>query len=83
MHPVLVAGRGLECLDDAQGYANPGATMLDRLGSRDPTNWDANTATLHSGYKGYPPPAGVGSPPRSVAVLLGGMVDGLVPRCTL
>ena len=41
MHPVLVAGRGLECLDDAQGYANPGATMLDRLGSRDLTNWDA------------------------------------------
>ena len=46
MHPVLAAGRGLECLDDAQGYANPGATMLDRLGSRDLTNRDANTATL-------------------------------------
>ena len=46
MHPVLDAGRGLVCLNDAQGYANPGATMLDRLGSRDPTNWDA---TIRSG----------------------------------
>ena len=35
MHPVLAAGRGLECPDDAQGYAYLGATMLDRLGSRD------------------------------------------------
>ena len=42
MHPVLVAERGLECLDDAQGYANPGTTMLDRLGPRVQTNWDAN-----------------------------------------
>ena len=41
-HPVFAAGRGLECLDDAQGYANPGATMLDRLGSRDLTNRDAS-----------------------------------------
>ena len=41
MHPVLGAGRGLECSDDAQGYANSGATMLDRLESRDQTSRDA------------------------------------------
>ena len=46
MHPVLVAGRGLECLNDTQGYANPGATMLDRLGLRDLTNWDADLNLL-------------------------------------
>ena len=33
--------RELECLDDAQGYANPGPTMLDRLGQRVQTNRDA------------------------------------------
>ena len=45
-HPALAAGRGLECLDDTQGYANLGATMLDRLGLRDLTNRDAIQSIL-------------------------------------
>ena len=46
VHPVLAVGRGLVCLDDAQGYANPGPTMLDRLGSRDLTKRDATLSCL-------------------------------------